>query len=146
MSSISNTVRITLKAPTATAMNYLSNEIMIMPSGHYDSAPAGADGKKDFTAVAPNGTGPYKVVESKPGDFILWEKNDAYFAGGPKGTPSIGNVRFRTISESNTQLAELLTGGLDWAWDVPKEQALRLALLKAGVAGLIVESDAGTDS
>lgn len=121
-----HTVRIELNAPTATAMNFLSNEIMIMAEGHYDSAPDGADGKKDFTAVAPNGTGPYKVVESKPGDFIMWAKNDAYFSGGPKGTPQIGNVRFRTISESNTQLAELLTGGLDWAWDVPKEQALRL--------------------
>lgn len=120
------TVRIDLKAPTATAMNFLSNEIMIMADGHYDAAPDGADGKKDFTAVTPNGTGPYMVADSKPGDFILWGKNDAYFEGGPKGTPQIGNIRFRTITESNTQLAELLTGGLDWAWDIPQEQALRL--------------------
>ena len=120
------TVRIELNAPSPLAFSYLSNEISIMPEGHYDNAPVGADGKKDFTAVAPVGTGPYKVTDSKPGDFILWEKNDAYFSGGPKGTPKIGKVRFRTISESNTQLAEILTGGLDWIWDVPKEQALRL--------------------
>jgi len=120
------TVRIELNAPTATAFNYLSNEIMIMPEGHYDKASEGADGKKDFTTVTPNGTGPYKVSESKPGDFVKWEINDAYFEGGAKGTPQIGNVNFRTIAESNTQLAELLTGGLDWAWDVPQEQAIRL--------------------
>lgn len=120
------TVRIDLKAPTATALNYLSNEIMIMPEGHYDDAPVGADGKKDFSSVSANGTGPYKVVETKPGESILWDKNDAYFTEGPKGTPEIGHVLFRTITEQNTQLAELLTGGLDWAWDIPKEQAKHL--------------------
>ena len=66
------------------------------------------------------------MADAKPGDYINWERNDDYFEGGPKGTPQIGNIDFRTISESNTQLAELLTGGLDWAWDVPKEQAQRL--------------------
>ena len=120
------TVRIELNAPSPLGFAYLSNEISIMPEGHYDSAPDGADGKKDFTAVSPVGTGPYKVAESKPGDYILWERNEDYFEGGPKGTPAIGNIKYRTISESNTQLAELLTGGLDWIWDVPKEQATRL--------------------
>ena len=45
----------------------------------------------------------------------------------PKGTPSIGKINFRTLKEPNTQLAELLTGGVDWIWDVPKDQAERLA-------------------
>lgn len=149
-------VRIDLKAPTATALNYLSNEIMIMPEGHYDDAPVGPDGKKDFTAVQPNGTGPYKVAETKAGESILWEKNDAYFAGGAKGTPNIGNIRFRTITESNTQLAELLTGGLDWAWDVPKEQAQRLdesgqvnvvneKTMRISYIGFDVDGDSNTD-
>ena len=120
------TVRIDLNNPSPLAFAYLSNEISIMPEGHYDDAPEGADGTKDFSNVAPVGTGPYKVADSKPGDYIHWERNDDYFEGGPKGTPQIGKINFRTISESNTQLAELLTGGLDWAWDVPKEQALRL--------------------
>ncbi|MEO0995836.1 MAG: ABC transporter substrate-binding protein [Pseudomonadota bacterium] len=48
------------------------------------------------------------------------------FRRGPKGAPEIGNVRFRTLKDPNTQLAELLTGGVDWIWDVPKEQAERL--------------------
>lgn len=120
------TVRVELVAPSPLAFSYLSNEIAIMPEGHYDNAPLGADGKEDFTAVSPVGTGPYKVAEAKPGDYILWERNDAYFEGGAKGTPQIGHINYRTISESNTQLAELLTGGLDWIWDVPKEQATRL--------------------
>lgn len=119
-------VRLELNTPFPNAFAYLSSEISIMSDGHYDTAPIGADGKKDYSAVQPIGSGPYKVTEIKPGEFVKFEKFDDYIKGGPKGTPSIGKMKFRTISESNTQIAELLTGGLDWAWDVPKEQALRL--------------------
>jgi peptide/nickel transport system substrate-binding protein len=119
-------VRIELHQPFPAAFAYFSNAIFIMPEGHYDKAPTKADGKKDFAAVQPVGTGPYKAVDIKPGEYILWEKNADYFEGGPKGTPTIGKIRFRTIKEMNTQLAELMTGGLDWVWDVPKDQAERL--------------------
>ena len=119
-------VRIELHKPFPAAFAYLSNAVFIMPSGHYDKAPAKADGKKDYAAVKPVGTGPYKLLDTKPGEFILWGKNTDYFKGGPKGTPAIGKIRFRTIKEMNTQMAELLTGGLDWIWDVPKDQAERL--------------------
>lgn len=119
-------VRLELEKPFPNAFAYLSNEIMIMPEGLYDNAPLASDGSRDLSAVTPMGTGPYQVNDIKPGDYVLWDKNDSYFDGGPKGTPEIGHINFRTIKESNTQLAELMTGGLDWAWDVPKEQALRL--------------------
>jgi peptide/nickel transport system substrate-binding protein len=116
-------VRIHLKAPFPAAFAYLANAVFIMPEGHYDNAPMTADGKKDYGAVKPVGTGPYKFVESKPGEYVLWEKNDNYMTGTAKGTPSIGKIKFRTIKEMNTQIAEILTGGLDWMWDVPKDQA-----------------------
>jgi peptide/nickel transport system substrate-binding protein len=119
-------VRINLHKPFPAALAYLANAIFIMPSGHYDKAPTKADGKKDYAAVKPVGTGPYKMVDVKAGEYILWEANKNYLKDGPKGQPQIGKVRFRTIKESNTQIAELLTGGLDWIWDVPKEQAERL--------------------
>jgi peptide/nickel transport system substrate-binding protein len=118
-------VRINLAKPFPAALPYLSNAVFIVPEGHYDSAPVGADGKKDFGSVTAVGTGPYKFAEVKAGEYVLWEKNDAYF-GGAKGQPQIGNIRFRTIKEMNTQIAELATGGLDWIWDVPKDQAERL--------------------
>ena len=57
---------------------------------------------------------------------VLMRENENYFEGGPKGTPQIGSIRFRTIKETNTQIAELLTGGLDRIQDVPKEQTLRM--------------------
>ncbi len=122
----SHRVRINLNNPFPPAFAYLANAVFIVPSGHYDKAPVKADGRKDYGAVKPVGTGPYRVSDSKAGEYVLMEKNSNYMSGGPKGSPQIGKMRFRTIAESNTQLAELLTGGLDWIWDVPKDQAERL--------------------
>ena len=132
----SHKVRIDLHKPFPAALAYLANGVFVVPSGHYDGAPTKADGKKDYAAVKPVGTGPYKVAEVKAGEFVLWEKNKNYFQGSPKGQPQIGKIRFRTIKEMNTQIAELLTGGLDWIWDVPKDQAERLQ----GQPSLIVEN------
>ncbi|MGI9371311.1 MAG: ABC transporter substrate-binding protein, partial [Hyphomicrobiales bacterium] len=119
-------VRINLNKPFPPAFAYLANAVFIMPSGHYENVAAKADGNKDYAAAKPVGTGPYKVSEVKAGEHVLMDKNDSYFAGSPKGTPQIGKMRFRTIKEQNTQIAELLTGGVDWIWDVPKDQAEKL--------------------
>ncbi len=121
----SHKVQINLHKPFPATIAYLAGAVFMMSDGHYDKASTKADGKKDYGSVKPNGTGPYKFAEVKSGDYVLWQRNDAYFDGA-KGKPSIGKVKFRTIKESNTQIAELLTGGLDWIWDVPKDQAERL--------------------
>jgi peptide/nickel transport system substrate-binding protein len=66
------------------------------------------------------------VAEIKPGESILMEKNPNYWDGSPKGKPQIGKIKFRTIKDSNTRLAEVMTGAVDWIWDVPKDQAERM--------------------
>ena len=62
----------------------------------------------------------------KPGDYILMERNAAYFKDGFKGDPKISKIKFRTIKDGNTRTAELMTGAIDWLWDVPKDQAERI--------------------
>ena len=62
----------------------------------------------------------------KPGDSILMEKNADYFKDGFKGNPKISKIKFRTIKDGNTRAAELMTGAIDWMWDVPKDQAERI--------------------
>ncbi len=124
-------VRFHLKAPTPAALEYLSGVTPIYPKGHYDNAPEvpGADGKKrrDWGAVQPMCTGPYKITRFVPGQTVVMEKNADYFKGGPKGTPKIGKLVFRTIADSQAMIAELMTGGLDWIWDVPKDNAEQFA-------------------
>lgn len=122
----SHKVRIHLHKPFPAAFSYLAQAVFMLPSGHYDKAPKDAQGKQDFGAVRPVGTGPYKISSVIPGERIIMDKNPNYFSGSAKGKPAIGKIVFRTIKESNTQIAELLTGGVDWIWDVPKDQAERL--------------------
>ena len=86
--------------------------------------------------MPPNGTGPYRITEVKPGQSILMVKNPDYFKGGFKGEPAICKILYRTIKDSNTRAAELMTGAIDWIWDVPKDQAERLTANPA----LVVEN------
>lgn len=122
----SHKIRIHLSKPFPTALINLAGTLNILEKGHYDKAPLKPDNTRDFGAVPANGTGPYRVVEVKPGDSILMEKNPSYWQGSPKGQPQIGKIKFRTIKDGNTRLAEVLTGAVDWVWDVPKDQAERL--------------------
>lgn len=121
-----NSVRIHLHKPFPAALAYFAQTVFMMPEGHYANAPKNAEGKGDYGAVKPVGTGPYQITEIVAGEKIVMKRNENYMKNGPKGTPAIGNLVFRTIKEGNTQIAELLTGAIDWMWDVPKDQADRL--------------------
>lgn len=132
----SHKVRLVMNKAFPTALVYLAGSANILEKGHYDKAPKKADGKPDFGAVSANGTGPYKVAEIKPGELILMERNPGYWEGSPKGKGQIGKIKFRTIKDANTRLAEVMTGAVDWVWDVPKDQAERVK----SAPNLIVEN------
>lgn len=132
----SHKVRLNLHKPFPTALVFLAGVPNIVAKGHYDQAPTKPDGKKDFGAVPANGTGPYRVTEVKPGESILMEKNADYWEGSAKGKPHIGKIKFRTIKDGNARLAEVMTGAVDWVWDVPKDQAERVK----GAPNLVVEN------
>ena len=126
-------VRIHAKAPTPAALEFLSGTTPIYPRGHYESAPSvpAPDGKtrRDWGAVKPICTGPYILKDHKAGQSVTLTKNPNYFAGSPKGKPQIGTIVYRTIKDAETQVAELLTGGVDWIWGVPPENAKQLGAM-----------------
>lgn len=126
-------VRIHAKTPTPAALEFLSGTTPIYPRGHYESAPTvpAPDGKtrRDWGAVKPICTGPYILKDHKPGQSVTLTKNPNYFAGSPKGKPQIGTIVYRTIKDAETQVAELLTGGVDWIWGVPPENAKQLGAM-----------------
>lgn len=124
-------LRIMAKAPTPAALEFLAGTTPIYPKGHYDNAPtiSTADGRtrRDPGAVLPVCTGPYRMKEYKAGQSVTLVRNDGYFSGGPKAKPTIGTIHYRTIPDNETQMAELLTGGVDWIWGVPPENAKQIA-------------------
>src|SRR2546430_14423648 len=66
----------------------------------------------------PIGTGPYKLVRWARKQEHLLVRNDDYW--GPK--PAFKYVRVRIIPEQATQIAELISGGVDVIKAVPPDQ------------------------
>jgi len=60
----------------------------------------------------PVGSGPYRFVEWRPNERVVFERNPD-FPEGLGGPPYLDRVVFRVIPESATMLTELLTGGVD---------------------------------
>jgi len=109
-------VRIHLKAPFPAALEFISGPLPIYPHKYYAEVGPQGMGHK------PIGSGPYKITSVEPGKEIVFEKNTQYWEGSPRGKPHIGKIVQRTIPEKTTQIAELLSGGLDWMWYVPPDQ------------------------
>ena len=57
----------------------------------------------------PIGTGPWKLVEWRHDDYLLFARNDAYFDGPPKAD----SLKARIIPESSTSVAEFENGAVD---------------------------------
>jgi len=113
-------VRIKLKKAFPAALEYLAGPVVIYPNEYY--AKVGPRGMSE----KPVGTGPYKVVEHQPGRLVRMQRNADYFKESPRPQPSIERLELRLIPDRNTQIAELMAGGLDWIYNVPPDQAQQL--------------------
>jgi peptide/nickel transport system substrate-binding protein len=58
------------------------------------------------------GTGPFKLKENKPGEYIEYVKNPDYFI---KGRPYLDGIKFIVIRDRSTQIAAVQSGQLDVA-------------------------------
>ncbi len=71
---------------------------------------------------APIGTGPYRFVEWRRDDRIILEAFDDHW----RGRPAYDRVIHRTIPEDSTRVAELITGGVHIATNVPPQDVERV--------------------
>ncbi len=67
------------------------------------------DLRRSVYARKPVGTGPYKFVEWKTGEYMVLEANEDYFLH----TPRIKRYVYRIIPDQSVQFLELVTGGID---------------------------------
>lgn len=74
--------------------------------------------KLDTITNAPVGTGPFQLVEFKPGDRIELKKNPNYYVSG---TPKLDGIVFRIMPETAARIAAVDTGQVDLVWDLPPE-------------------------
>lgn len=85
----------------------------------------------------PIGTGPYRVVEIEPGGTIHLERFEDYFPESPKGAAKIKTLVWRTIPDKSTQVAEIFSGGVDWIYKVPPDEAGQMGAMP-GVTSISV--------
>lgn len=69
-------------------------------------------------ASIPVGTGPFQLVEFKPGDRIELKKNLGYYV---PGTPKLDGIVFWIMPETAARVAAIDTGAIDLVWDLPPE-------------------------
>jgi peptide/nickel transport system substrate-binding protein len=74
--------------------------------------------KIDSIASKPVGTGPFQLVEFKPGDRIELKKNAQYHF---PGIPKLDGIIFRFMPETAARIAAIDTGAVDLVWDLPPE-------------------------
>ncbi|WP_201838657.1 ABC transporter substrate-binding protein [Microvirga zambiensis] len=113
-----HTVHIRAKKPTPLALNYIM-QLAILPAQYHQKA------GKDAFGRAPVGTGPYKVARGS-GNSVIFTRNEEYFDGGGKNKPHIGKLVYKTVPDVTAQVAELMTGAVDWAYYIPTDLTERM--------------------
>ena len=95
------------------------NSAQIVPKAIAESAKT-----EDFNSgKAMIGTGPYKFVEYKPGDRVVFARNDEYWGGKGDWT----TVQMRMIANNAARVAALLAGDLQMIENVPTPDVKRLS-------------------
>ncbi len=112
-------VRFKLKTTYPLALRDMARRIRIRQNGIYGTT---GNYNKNSQAATLNGLGPYKVTSFDPGKELILERFDKYFEG-PKGQPAIAKIKIRSIPDLGTQQAELMTGNIDWMYNVPMDVA-----------------------
>lgn len=117
------TVRVTAKQPYPLMLRDIAVFVLTRKAGSY------GDGNPDALTQNFVGTGPYKISEFTMGAGVQLERYDGYYTGGPKAAGSIENIVLRPIPDWGTVTAELLSGGVNWSFNVPDDTAKDLGRL-----------------
>lgn len=105
------TVTFKLSTPYAP---FLSN--LAYPTGLIVSPEAVKKFGKDF-GRHPSGTGAYKFADWEANAKVVAIRNEDYWGGAPE----LDAVIYRPITDANTRIAEMLSGGLDIMVEVPPD-------------------------
>ena len=105
------TVKFTLNEPFAPFMSNLAS-----PTGLIVS-PAAVEASGADYGRNPVGTGAFKFEEWQSNTSVVASRNEDYW----DGAPSLEAVIFRPITDANTRVAEMLSGGIDVLLETPPD-------------------------
>src|SRR6266404_5361709 len=144
-------VRLKLTGVSPAVMEYLAMVTPIWPKAYREKIGA------DAYARTPIGTGPYKITKVDGTTEIDMERYDGYYAGSPKGRPSIRYIKIHEVPDATTELTELLGGKADWIWGynadqfeniarMPNLEALRFGTMRVHFTTIDAAGRSGADN
>ena len=102
------TVKVTLQEPYAPFL--ATNTYAILPKHILGDVPVSELAEHPFNTESPVGTGPFKFVEWKQGQYVKVEANEEYF----QGRPNFDTITYKTVPDSNSLLAQLQAGDIHY--------------------------------
>lgn len=113
------TVRISLRHPSPGFLDQPLSDVPILPQHLWDSLPAGS-AQPDGPTI---GSGPYRLVEHRPGVGYRFEANADYF----RGAPSVATIEVPIIDDAEAMLRALEERRVDMLpVSLPRGAAARL--------------------
>lgn len=124
------TVRVEFKQPTPFwAEAFVGNLGMILPKHHFGNY-IGRSAREAPANLLPVGTGPYKLVEFKPGDIVIAERNPDYWV---PNMPHFDRIEVKGGGDAvSAATAVLQTGEYDYANVLTVEDQILQRLEKGG--------------
>ncbi len=137
------TVEVVFKYPVAPWFNpFVGSGGTILPE-HVLRDFVGAEAEFAPFNLMPVGTGPFKVVEFKPGDVAVYEAFDDYW---DTGKPHFDRVELKGGGDAaSAARAVLQSGEADWAWNLQVEAVVLEEMAADGSGQLVVWPGAGTE-
>ncbi|WP_191562323.1 peptide-binding protein [Metabacillus idriensis] len=107
----------------------------ILPEHILKDVPVGELGEHEFNTKSPIGSGPFKFVEWKDGEYVKVEKNPDYF----QGEPYLDSITYKIVPDQDALLAQLQAGDVHFT-EVPGTD---IETVKSTFSGVKVESGLG---
>lgn len=134
-----HTVKINFQKPNpAWSLPFVGLNGMILPRHIFEKF-NGSNAREAPANLIPVGTGPYRVVEFKPGDTIIYEANTSFREANK---PFFKRVELKGGGDATSAArAVLQTGDVDYAWNLQVEAPILKQLEAAGKGRLDISFD-----
>ena len=130
-----HTVKVTFKEPNPYPYQIFTAAYGNIIQKKQFEAYLGANAKDAPGNLAPIGTGPYKVVDFKPGDVVTYTMNDLY---RDPNKPYFHDVQIKGGGDAvSAARAVFQTGESDYSWNLQVEANVLNGLMQGGKANLI---------
>jgi peptide/nickel transport system substrate-binding protein len=137
------TVTITFQAPVANWYDaFVGDSGTILPE-HVLRDFVGEQAAHAPFNLKPIGTGPFKVVDFRPGDVVVYEIHQDYW---DLGKPYFDQVELKGGGDApSAARAVLQSGEADWAWNLQVEAVVLESMASGGTGKLVTWPGAGTE-